>query len=56
MVDPIIDIVNRVLNDDAQYARRPLELRNQRTYAVKVEIVDCDPVHKALLTFSDSLV
>jgi DNA mismatch repair protein MSH4 len=36
MIDPVIDIVNEVLNDDAQYAKSPLELRNQRTYAVKV--------------------
>lgn len=36
MVTPIVEIVNQVLNGDAQYAKSPLELRNQRTYAVKV--------------------
>ncbi|KAF2419048.1 DNA mismatch repair protein MutS [Tothia fuscella] len=38
MVDPIIEIVDEVLNEDAQYAKGPLELRNQRTYAVKAGV------------------
>jgi DNA mismatch repair protein MSH4 len=34
-VAPIQDIVDKVINEDAIYAKQPLELRNQRTYAVK---------------------
>ncbi|KAF1845858.1 DNA mismatch repair protein muts [Cucurbitaria berberidis CBS 394.84] len=34
-VAPIQEFINRVINEDTTYARQPLELRNQRTYAVK---------------------
>lgn len=29
------DLINSVINEDTIYAKQPLELRNQRTYAVK---------------------
>jgi DNA mismatch repair protein MSH4 len=34
-VAPVQELINRVINEDTTYARQPLELRNQRTYAVK---------------------
>ncbi|KAH7391848.1 muts domain V-domain-containing protein [Pyrenochaeta sp. MPI-SDFR-AT-0127] len=34
-VAPIQELINRIINEDTTYARQPLELRNQRTYAVK---------------------
>jgi DNA mismatch repair protein MSH4 len=36
LIDPIIEMIGEVLNEDALFANSPLELRNQRTYAVKV--------------------
>ncbi|KAE9978713.1 hypothetical protein BLS_000367 [Venturia inaequalis] len=33
--DPIFELINEVINDDTQFAKGPLELRNQRIYAVK---------------------
>lgn len=30
------DLIEAVINDDVTYVRKPLDLRNQRTYAVKV--------------------
>jgi DNA mismatch repair protein MSH4 len=34
-VAPIQELINCVINEDTTYARQPLELRNQRIYAVK---------------------
>lgn len=34
-VEPIQDLINNVINEDTTYASKPLDLRNQRTYAVK---------------------
>jgi DNA mismatch repair protein MSH4 len=34
-VVPIQELIDRVINEDTTYARQPLELRNQRIYAVK---------------------
>jgi DNA mismatch repair protein MSH4 len=34
-VAPIQELIDHVINEDTTYARQPLELRNQRTYAVK---------------------
>ncbi|OSS53507.1 hypothetical protein B5807_01544 [Epicoccum nigrum] len=34
-VSPIQDLIDEVINQDTTYAKQPLELRNQRTYAVK---------------------
>lgn len=34
-VAPVQELISGVINDDTVYARQPLELRNQRTYAVK---------------------
>jgi DNA mismatch repair protein MSH4 len=34
-VVPIQELINRVVNEDTTYAKQPLELRNQRIYAVK---------------------
>jgi DNA mismatch repair protein MSH4 len=31
---PIQELVDSVINEDTTYAKQPLELRNQRTYAV----------------------
>jgi DNA mismatch repair protein MSH4 len=35
-VDPTIELIAEVINDDVTYQKTPLDLRNQRTYAVKV--------------------
>lgn len=35
-VNPTLDIISQVINNDVTYQRSPLDLRNQRTYAVKV--------------------
>lgn len=32
---PVQDQINAMINEDTTYAKQPLELRNQRTYAVK---------------------
>ena len=32
---PVQDSIDAVINEDTAYAKQPLELRNQRTYAVK---------------------
>lgn len=32
---PVQELIDGVINEDTTYARQPLELRNQRTYAVK---------------------
>lgn len=34
-VDPVRQLINNIVNADTQYASKPLDLRNQRTYAVK---------------------
>jgi DNA mismatch repair protein MSH4 len=34
-VAPIQALIDRVINEDTTFARQPLELRNQRVYAVK---------------------
>lgn len=34
-VSPIQELIDCVINEDATFARQPLELRNQRVYAVK---------------------
>ncbi|KAF3044696.1 MutS protein msh4 [Didymella heteroderae] len=34
-ISPIQDLIDEVINEDTTYAKQPLELRNQRTYAVK---------------------
>ncbi|PGH05308.1 DNA mismatch repair protein MSH4 [Blastomyces parvus] len=36
--DTIVDMINSTLNEDVTYQSRPLDLRNQRTYAVKAGI------------------
>jgi DNA mismatch repair protein MSH4 len=35
-VDPTVRLISEVVNEDATYQKTPLDLRNQRTYAVKV--------------------
>jgi DNA mismatch repair protein MSH4 len=32
---PVHDLINNYINEDTTYAKQPLELRNQRNYAVK---------------------
>jgi DNA mismatch repair protein MSH4 len=34
-VVPIQSLIDNVINEDTAYAKQPLELRNQRVYAVK---------------------
>jgi DNA mismatch repair protein MSH4 len=35
-VNRTIQLISKVINDDVTYQKTPLDLRNQRTYAVKV--------------------
>lgn len=35
-ISPTLRLIQEVINDDVAYQSRPLDLRNQRTYAVKV--------------------
>jgi DNA mismatch repair protein MSH4 len=35
-IDPTVQLIKEVINDDVTYQKTPLDLRNQRTYAVKV--------------------
>jgi DNA mismatch repair protein MSH4 len=35
-IEPTIQLIRDVINDDVAYQKTPLDLRNQRTYAVKV--------------------
>ncbi|CAG8950324.1 hypothetical protein HYFRA_00006817 [Hymenoscyphus fraxineus] len=37
-IDPTIQLIKEVINDDVTYQKKPLELRNQRTYAVKAGV------------------
>ncbi len=34
-INPTLEIIHRVINADVAFQRRPIDLRNQRTYAVK---------------------
>jgi DNA mismatch repair protein MSH4 len=34
-LDELLNLINGSINEDTQYSRTPIELRNQRTYAVK---------------------
>ncbi|KAK0282897.1 MutS protein msh4 [Friedmanniomyces endolithicus] len=34
-IEPIRELINNTINEDTTYATQPLDLRNQRTYAVK---------------------
>ena len=40
-INPIIDSIKQVINEDVTYQKTPLDLRNQRTYAVKVVAFPC---------------
>lgn len=35
-IDPTIQLIREVINEDVAYQKSPLDLRNQRIYAVKV--------------------
>ena len=35
-IGPTIQLITEVINEDVTYQKTPLDLRNQRTYAVKV--------------------
>jgi len=39
-INPTIQLIAEVINDDVTYQKAPLDLRNQRTYAVKVIELD----------------
>lgn len=34
-IAPVHDLINNYINEDTTYAKQPLELRNQRNYAVR---------------------
>ena len=36
IVNPVQDLIKSVINEDVKYAKAPVELRNQRVYAVHV--------------------
>jgi DNA mismatch repair protein MSH4 len=35
-INPTMDLIKKFINEDVTYQKTPLDLRNQRTYAVKV--------------------
>jgi DNA mismatch repair protein MSH4 len=35
-IHPTVQFISEVINDDVAYSKQPIDLRNQRTYAVKV--------------------
>lgn len=35
-IEPTIQLIAQVINADVTYMKKPIDLRNQRTYAVKV--------------------
>jgi DNA mismatch repair protein MSH4 len=35
-INPTAQYISEVINDDVAYSKQPIDLRNQRTYAVKV--------------------
>lgn len=37
-VDPVRNLIDEVINEDTTYASKPLDLRNQRTYAVRAGV------------------
>jgi DNA mismatch repair protein MSH4 len=39
-IEPTIQLIRDVINEDVAYQKTPLDLRNQRTYAVKVFTLD----------------
>ena len=36
IINPTMKLIKEVINEDVTYQKTPLDLRNQRTYAVKV--------------------
>jgi DNA mismatch repair protein MSH4 len=36
LIQPVVDLIANVINDDVRYVKSPLDLRHQRTFAVKV--------------------
>lgn len=38
-IDPTMKAIQEVINEDVTFQSKPLDLRNQRTYAVKVSVV-----------------
>jgi DNA mismatch repair protein MSH4 len=40
-IGPTVQLIKEVINDDVTYQKTPLDLRNQRTYAVKVGSSSC---------------
>lgn len=44
--DPTVKLIREVINDDVTYQKTPLNLRNQRTYAVKVIKNPCTFMYK----------
>ena len=39
ITDPILDLISENINEDVTFVKSPLDLRNQRVYAVKVSVV-----------------
>lgn len=35
MIENIVTLIDQAINDDVTYQKRPVDLRNQRTYAVR---------------------
>jgi DNA mismatch repair protein MSH4 len=36
-IQPVCDLISNTINEDVSYVKAPIDLRHQRTYAVKVE-------------------
>ncbi|RDL36911.1 p-loop containing nucleoside triphosphate hydrolase [Venustampulla echinocandica] len=51
-IDPTTQLIKEVVNDDVTYQKKPLDLRNQRTYAVKAGV--CGFLDVARQTFKEA--
>lgn len=48
-IDRTLELIKEVINDDVTYQKTPLDLRNQRTYAVKVSRCLYVPINSTLI-------
>lgn len=40
MIENVSNILDAAINEDVSFQKKPLDLRNQRTYAVRVGLVE----------------
>ena len=55
LIKPILDLISATINEDATFVQKPIDLRNQRTYAVKVRFLVLPNLKKGFELTSQSL-